>query len=144
VAPLGGALRGISRTVGTALAAAILAILLAACGPATGPSQGGSGLVGFRGHALLGPSCPVVRPNDPAGADKPVAGATIHVLDASGAEIARLTTDATGGFGLAVPPGRYRLVADPTPNSFRAPAPVDVEVGTDIATVDIAFDTGIR
>ena len=144
MAALGPPIRGAARAVGAALAPAILAIVLAGCGPATGPSQAGSGLVGFRGHALLGPTCPVVRPNDPACAEKPVAGATIHVLDASGAEIARLTTDATGGFGLAVPAGRYRLVADPTPSSFRAPSPVDIEVGTDIVTVDIAYDTGIR
>jgi hypothetical protein len=66
------------------------------------------------------------------------------VLDASGTEIARLTTDATGGFGLSMPAGTYRLVADPIQGAMRAPAPIVVEVGNAIATVDLGYDTGIR
>ena len=69
---------------------------------------------------------------------------TIHVLDGTGTEIAKLTTDANGGFGLAVPTGTYRLVADPAPGTLRPPAPVDVHVGTEISTVDLTWDTGIR
>jgi hypothetical protein len=134
------------------LAFAVLAAAVAisiACGPSStpGPSSAGEasiGPVGFRGHTVAGPVCPVVRPNDPACADRPIAGATIHVLDANGTEIARLVSDATGGFGLAVPAGTYRLVADPVEGALRAPAAATVEVGTGISEIDLAYDTGIR
>lgn len=133
------------------LAAASLAVVLGVAAACTPPNPGPSGStgaslgpIGFTGHALAGPVCPVVRPNDPACADRPVAGATIHVLDASGTEIARLVTDATGGFGLAVPAGTYRLVADPVQGVMGTPGPVDIEVGDGIRTVDLAYDTGIR
>ena len=124
-------------------------LVVAACGPSSAPNGSGSGdasigPTGFRGHTVAGPTCPVVRPNDPACADRPVAGATIHVLDANGAEIARLVSDASGGFGLPVPAGTYRLVADPIEGALRAPAPTEVVVRTGIAEVDLAYDTGIR
>jgi hypothetical protein len=114
--------------------------------PAPSATDGGAsiGPTGFHGRALAGPTCPVVRPNDPACADRPIAGATIHVLDATGTEIAVLTTDPAGAFGLGVPAGVYRLVADPVPGLMRAPAPTDVEVGTGVSEIDLAFDTGIR
>jgi hypothetical protein len=73
-----------------------------------------------------------------------VAGATIHVLDASGAEIARIVSDASGGFGLPVPAGTYRLVADPIEGALRAPGPAEVVVQTGIAQVDLVYDPGIR
>lgn len=134
--------------VGALLGALFIVTLVSvACGPSgpSGSASGGTiGPTGFRGHTVAGPTCPVVRPNDPACADRPVAGATIHVLDASGSEIARLVSDATGGFGLAVPAGTYRLVADPAQGALRAPAPTDVIVSTGIADVDLAYDTGIR
>src|SRR6185503_9466731 len=58
---------------------------------------GGGGItirIGIEGIALGGPSCPVVKPNDPACADRPVAGAAIHVIAADGVEVATLETDA--------------------------------------------------
>ena len=64
-----------------------------------GPGDGTTGgVIGIRGIATAGPVCPVVRPNDPACADRPVAGATVHVIDATGTEVATLETDATGAF----------------------------------------------
>jgi hypothetical protein len=146
--PSAGILRGLLGPV-------VLGIVLlstAACSPPIDSSPtpsavdgGGSiGPTGFHGRALAGPTCPVVRPNDPACADRPIAGARIHVLDATGAEIAILTTDLTGAFGYGVPAGTYRLVADPVPGLMHAPPPTDVEVGTGVSEVDLAFDTGIR
>jgi hypothetical protein len=128
---------------------AFCVLVAAACGPSSPPSGSGSAdssiaPTGFRGHTVAGPTCPVVRPNDPACADRPVAGATIHVLDANGTEIARLVSDASGGFGLPVPAGTYRLVADPIEGALRAPAPAEVVVDKGIAEIDLAYDTGIR
>ena len=62
--------------------------------------------------ATAGPTCPVARPNDPACADRPIAGVAVHILDATGLEVATLQTDAAGGFTVALPPGQYRVQAD--------------------------------
>lgn len=116
-------------------------------GPPVPPGVTGGGvgdLVGIRGVALAGPVCPVVRPGDSTCADRPVAGAMIHVLDSTGTEVAELTTDGAGAFQVALPRGSYRLVADAVEGLMRAPAPVDVEVGSGASEVDLAYDTGIR
>jgi hypothetical protein len=109
-----------------------------------GPGDGAGGVVGIRGVATAGPTCPVVRPNDPACADRPVAGVAIHVLDATGLEVATLQTDAAGGFTVALPPGRYRVQADAVEGLMGTAAPVDVTVTASLALVQLAFDTGIR
>jgi hypothetical protein len=102
------------------------------------------GQIGIRGLATAGPVCPVVRPNDPACADRPVAGATVHVIDETGTEVATLETDATGAFRVTLPPGRYRLVSDPVQGLMGTAQPVDVTVGTTLAQVTLLYDTGIR
>ena len=104
----------------------------------------GTGVIGIRGLALAGPVCPVVRPNDPNCADRPVAGATIHVLDETGTEVALLETDRSGAFVVTLEPGRYRVVADPVEGLMHRPDPVDVEVGATLALVQLSYDTGIR
>lgn len=115
--------------------------------PAGVPAPGGEttgGVIGIRGLATAGPACPVVQPNDPACADRPVSGALIHVIDATGTEVATLETDATGAFIVALPPGRYRVVADPVPGLMGTAAPSDVTVGATLALVQLSYDTGIR
>jgi uncharacterized surface anchored protein len=104
----------------------------------------GSGVIGIRGLATAGPVCPVVRPNDPNCADRPVAGATIHVLDDTGTEVALLETDRSGAFVVTLPPGRYRVVADPVEGLMHGPDPVDVVVGSALSLVQLSYDTGIR
>ena len=117
-------------------------------GPALPPgvpgAAGGGGVIGIRGIASAGPVCPVVRPNDPACADRPVVGATVHVIDATGTEVATLETDATGAFMVTLPPGRYRVVPDPVDGLMGTAAPVDVTVGATLAIVQLTYDTGIR
>jgi len=108
------------------------------------PGDGTGGVVGIRGVATAGPTCPVVRPNDPACADRPVAGVTVHVLDATGLEVATLQTDAAGSFTVALPPGQYRVQADAVAGLMGTAAPVDVTVTASLALVQLAFDTGIR
>jgi len=102
------------------------------------------GVIGIRGIATAGPVCPVVRPNDPACADRLVAGATVHIIDATGTEVATLETDAAGGFVVTLPPGRYRVVADPVPGLMGRAAPADVTVAASLAMVQLSYDTGIR
>ena len=94
--------------------------------------------------ATAGPTCPVARPNDPACADRPIAGVAVHILDATGLEVATLQTDAAGGFTVALPPGQYRVQADAVEGMMGTAQPVDVTVGATLALVQLAFDTGIR
>lgn len=110
-----------------------------------GPGDGTTGgVIGIRGIATAGPVCPVVRPNDPACADRPVASATVHVIDATGTEVATMETDATGAFVVTLPPGRYRLVPEPVDGLLGTAVPVDVTVGASLALVQLSYDTGIR
>jgi hypothetical protein len=104
----------------------------------------GSGVIGIRGIATAGPVCPVVRPGDSNCLDRPVVGATIHILDETGTEVALLETDASGAFVVTLAPGRYRVVADPVQGLMHSPGPVDVVVGSSLVVVQLTYDTGIR
>jgi hypothetical protein len=106
--------------------------------------DGTTGIIGIQGIAMKGPVCPVARPNDPACADQPVQGALVHVIDATGTEVATLETDATGTFVVTLPPGQYRVQADPVEGLMRTPAAADVTVTSALAAVALAYDTGIR
>jgi hypothetical protein len=109
-------------------------------------SSGGTpgGMIGIRGIASAGPVCPVVRPNDSNCADRPVQGATVHIIDATGTEVATLETDAAGAFVVTLPPGRYRVVPDPVPGLMRNASPVDATVTSGLVQVQLTYDTGIR
>ena len=99
------------------------------------------------GTAMAGPTCPVVQdPPDPDCAERPVAGAEILVLDASGSEVARVTTAADGTFSVSLAAGSYQLVPQPVDGIMLAPGPigVDLEAGEVPDPVDLAYDTGIR
>jgi hypothetical protein len=111
------------------------------------PASGGGttgGVIGIRGTATAGPVCPVMQPGDQNCADRPVVGAVVHVLDATGTEVATLETDSTGAFVVTLPAGRYRVVADPVTGLMRTAPPVDVTVGSGLAQVELMYDTGIR
>ncbi len=99
---------------------------------------------GIRGTVLAGPTCAVATVDDPNCADRPVSGATIHVIDATGVEVARLTTDEAGSFQVALAPGPYQLRADPVESAMSAPPPTDVVVDARMAIVALTYDTGIR
>lgn len=104
----------------------------------------GSGVIGIRGVATAGPVCPVAQPNDPNCADRPVAGATVHIIDETGTEVALLETDRSGAFVVTLSPGNYRVLADPVEGLMHGPDPVDVTVAASLALVQLTYDTGIR
>jgi hypothetical protein len=109
-----------------------------------GPIDGTTGGPGIRGIATAGPTCPVVTVNDPACLDRPVVGATVHVFDATGLEVATMETDATGSFVVTLPPGQYRVQADAVEGLMGTAPPADVTVGAALSLVQLVYDTGIR
>jgi hypothetical protein len=120
----------------------------AGSGTGGGGSTGGGGILpggtGIQGHVLAGPTCPVVRPNDPNCADRPLAGVTIVVLTANGTEAGRTTTDANGFYAITLPSGPYTIEPQQAEGMLRGSPPIDVVVGDGIVTVDVPYDTGIR
>lgn len=100
---------------------------------------------GVGGRVTGGPTCPVERPGDPACAPRLVAGAVLVVKGAGGTEIARTTTDASGFYRIALPPGEYTLEASPVEGFMSGPAPTPFTVADGALTaLDLSYDTGIR
>jgi len=111
-------------------------------------SDGGAGILpagpGIAGQALAGPTCPVVKPGDSSCNDRPVAGASILIRDATGTVVAQMTTDADGRFHVSVPPGDYRVEPQPVEGLMGGATALEVTVGATFKEVQIAYDTGIR
>jgi hypothetical protein len=100
---------------------------------------------GVAGRVTAGPVCPVERPNDPACAPRPVAGAVLVIRAADGSEIARFATGADGGFGQELPVGDYTLEPQPVEGLMGTPAPIPFRVADGrAAELDVSYDTGIR
>ena len=67
------------------------------------------------------------------------------VVDASGAQVATVTTDGSGYFRLALAPGEYTLEAPAVEGFMSGPAPMPFTVQDGAETwVDLSWDTGIR
>ena len=110
-----------------------------------GTGQTGGGQMGIAGVATAGPTCPVETIGDPACAPRPVADATIVVVDGSGAEVARTTTRADGAFFIAVQAGDYTVRGEPVQGLMGMPEPTAVFVSEGSASqVQLGYDTGIR
>lgn len=102
---------------------------------------------GVRGVVTAGPTCPVVTdPPDPVCADRPVAGAVLVFRDASGAEVARVTSADDGTFSVELAPGAYRLTAEPVEGLMGTPEAIEVgvEAGQPMSELTVSYDTGIR
>jgi hypothetical protein len=112
--------------------------------PGEWPSPGGTGRTGIFGTASAGPTCPVEQPGDPACEPRAVAGATILVRDATGAEVESALTGPDGTFFVELPAGSYTIAAQPVEGLMGFPEPVPVEVTDGEATVELPYDTGIR
>ena len=133
---------------------AVLLLAVAACTPSSpsgppsttpSPTLAGSVTVGGRVHA--GPTCPVAQPNDPACADRPVAGAVLVVTTVAGAEVARVVSAADGSFSVVLAPGDYVVVPQPVTGVLGTAQsqPFHVQAGGAApARLDIVYDTGIR
>ena len=110
------------------------------------PTAAGGGRTGIGGTATASPVCPVEKiPPDPACAPRPVAGAVVIVRDASGAEVARVTTGADGTFLANLPPGGYVVEAQPAKGVMGTPGPQGVTVKEGVVSkIRLDYDTGIR
>lgn len=98
---------------------------------------------GISGIVLTGPTCPVVRVNDPSCNDKPYQGNFI-IKDVAGMrEIARFSTDSNGRFLVYLAPGEYSIEpAQPIGLGAQAQL-VEVSAGI-MSDITLTFDTGIR
>lgn len=113
--------------------------------PDAWPGPAGAGQTGIAGVAVAGPTCPVETVGDPACAPRPVADATIVVVDGSGAEVARAKTGVDGGFFIAVPAGDYTVRGESVEGLMGTPEPMSVSVSKGSASqVQLSYDTGIR
>jgi hypothetical protein len=111
--------------------------------PASPPANGN---IRLDVSLVAGPTCPVERnPPDPNCAPRPVAGATIVIRDAGGAQVAQLTSDATGHATIDLAPGSYVVEAMPSAGIMGTPQPLTVQLA-DAASglVTLMYDTGIR
>ncbi len=129
----------------TGFIGALLALLLTASGVvATTASVATATAIGtIAGRVLIGPTCPVVNPDNPC-ADRPLVGAKV-VLLRGGAAVASRVTDARGRFWFH--PWRGHLVVaarSATPGyAAQARAPVVVH-GGHTTRVTLHLDSGIR
>jgi hypothetical protein len=150
---------GSSRAPTLAAVMVLLAVIVAGCtvrpgasgqSPTATPAASASSLeaqTGVRGTVTAGPTCPVVTdPPTPGCADRPVAGAVLVFNDASGAEVARVTSAQDGSFSVHLAAGAYQLVPQPYHGLMGTPAPMDVSVdaGRPMTEVAVSYDTGIR
>src|SRR5437879_5762651 len=98
------------------------------------------------GQVLIGPTCPVARPNQPGCGDRPYQ-ATISVQTADGSqELARVDTDTEGVFSIELAADDYLLVPL-TPQGSILPRgePQLVSVAPDTTTtIVLRFDSGLR
>jgi hypothetical protein len=110
------------------------------------PSPLGAGQTGIGGVVTAGPVCPVEKiPPDPACVPRPVDGAMLVFRDASGTEVARVTTAADGTFFAELPGGFYVVAPQPVKGLLGTPGPQSVTVADGAAVrLDVSYDTGIR
>ena len=124
---------------------AVLILTIAAC--TTGvPSPSAAPGTGLAITAVAGPTCPVETiPPDPACAPRPVAGATVVILDGQGNSVATVVLDAQGSAVVALPAGNYVVQPQPAEGLMGTAESMNVTVvdGT-LTPVVLAYDTGIR
>lgn len=102
-----------------------------------------TGQSGVAGHVLVGPTCPVVRVDDPSCADRPYQGQFIVRSTVAGQQVATFTTDANGNFRVLLAPGDYTIEPAQRIGITDQPYAVTVRSGR-ITWATITFDTGIR
>jgi hypothetical protein len=114
-------------------------VVLSGCGGHSAPTSRDSGITGT---VVAGPQCPVEVIGHPC-PPRPVS-ATVTVEDQAGRTMTTFTSDEQGGFRVALPPGRYRLITQRA-NQPQLMQPVDVTVAAGTYTrIRLFLDTGIR
>jgi hypothetical protein len=103
------------------------------------------GTSGIKGLVLIGPTCPVVGPNDSDCADKRYQ-ATLTILKPSGEKVTQFTTNVEGNFRIDLNPGDYILHPE-SPSGTFLPAgqeqPFTVIAGQ-FTELRVIYDSGIR
>lgn len=117
-------------------------MVASACAKAT-DGAGSGGASGIRGVVVAGPQCPVESAQSPC-PDAPLTKTEVQVKR-SGNVVATATSDETGAFRVALPPGTYSVEAVTDMGGIGYARPVEVTV-TDgaFAQVSVVVDTGIR
>lgn len=123
-----------------------LILTLAACASATGvPSPSVAPGTGLTITAVAGPTCPVETLGDPACKPRPVAGASVIILDGQGTSVATVVLDAQGSAVVALPAGNYVVQAQPAAGLMGTPESMNVTIVDGALTpVVLSYDTGIR
>lgn len=124
-----------------------IAVVLVGCNPLIRAALlGGNGSSGIEGQVLIGPTCPVMRAEDPSCADKPYP-ATLLGLYQNGQLLARLVTDDQGRFKVSLEPGTYILVPERKTGQLARPRQTEQEVVVKAGAytqVRVIYDSGIR
>jgi hypothetical protein len=120
------------------LALALAIVLLAACA-APKVSSINSGVEGL---VTIGPTCPVMRLDQPC-PDRPYA-ATLTVLDKTGKRVAQIKADENGIYRLELSPGDYNMHPE-SPNVLpHAQEQSFTVIAGQFTKLDILYDSGIR
>lgn len=124
----------------------LITVLLVGCNP---PLQAalvsGDGSSGIEGQVLIGPTCPVMRAEDPNCADKPYP--TTLGLYQNGQFLTRLSTDDQGRFKVSLEPGTYTLVPERKTGQLARPLQTEQEVVVKSGAytpVKVVYNSGIR
>lgn len=121
----------------------VIALMTVACGGGSSPSVVPG--TGIAITAAAGPVCPVERPGDPDCAPRPVAGASVAILDGQGNTVATVVTDAAGSAFAAVPAGHYVVQPQPVQGLMGTAEAQNATVADGAASpVALSYDTGIR
>ena len=125
-----------------------VAILSQLSGVATGHAQDDQAETGtLQGQVLIGPVCPLARPNPPPGCEDQPYQATVSVQTPDGAqELCRFDTDEQGQFSIDLAAGDYLLVPVTPPGRIlpRGQPQVVTVVAGQITLVELHFDSGLR
>lgn len=122
---------------------ALLVFSLAACAPLTTPTPTPSDS-GVEGQVFIGPTCPVVRVDQPC-PDRPYQ-TVLAVYSLNGRKVTEFQTDEEGRFRVALAPGEYILRPE-HPGGMRPPFAAEqtfTVLPGQFTHLSVTYDSGIR